>query len=118
MCLVPVKGIHSKSKKECSTYAMLDNCSHGTFIKDDIQRKLGAVGREADITVKTLNGEQSMKSTAVSGLRVSSSITDGKEIWLNLPPAYTGEDIPVDIEEVASRKNIKSWDRLAVYSDC
>ena len=24
MCLVPVKGIHSKSKEECSTYAMLD----------------------------------------------------------------------------------------------
>ena len=57
-----------------------------------------------------------MKSTTVSGLRVSSSIAGDKKIWLNLPPTYTGEDIPVDIEEVASRKNIKSWDRLAVYS--
>ena len=47
-------------------YAMPDNCSQGTFIKD-IQKKLGAVGREANITVKTLNGELGMKSTAVSG---------------------------------------------------
>ena len=108
MCVVPVKISHSKSKKEISTYAMLDNCSQGTFIKEDIQKKLGTVGREVDITVKTLNEEQSMKSTAVSGLGVSSSIASDKEIWLNLPPVYTREDIPVDIKEVATRENIKS----------
>ena len=95
-------------------YAMLDNCSQGMFIKEDIYKNLGAVVREADITVKTVNGEQSMKSTAVSGLRVASSIAGNKEIWLHLPPAYTREDIPVDIEEVATRENIKSWDHLAV----
>ena len=67
MCVVPVKVSYSKSKKEFSMYAMLDNCSQGTFIKEDIQKKLGAVGREANITVKTLNGELGMKSTAVSG---------------------------------------------------
>ena len=79
-------------------YAMLDNCSQGTFIKENIQKKLGAVCREADITVKTLNREQSMKS--IAGLRVSSSTAGDKEIWLNLPLAYTRKDIPVDIEEV------------------
>ena len=117
MCVVPVKVNHSKSKKEFSTYAMLDNCSQGTFIKEDIQKKLGAVGREADTTVRTLNGEQSMKSTAVSGLRVSSSIVGDKIIWLNLPPVYTRENIPVDIEEVATRENIKSWDDLTVIAE-
>ena len=61
---------HSKSKKEFSTYAMLENCSQGTFLKKDIQKKLGAVGREADITFKTLNREQRMKSTDVSGLNL------------------------------------------------
>ena len=88
MCVVPVKISHSKSKKEFSVYAVLDNYSQGTFIKEDIQQKLGTVGREADITVKTLNGEQSMNSTVVSGLRVSSSIAGDKEIWLNLRPAH------------------------------
>ena len=51
MCVVPVKVSYSKSKKEFSMYAMPDNCSQGTFIKEDIQKKLGAVGREANITV-------------------------------------------------------------------
>ena len=59
-------------------YAMLDSCSQGTFIKENIQKKLGAVRREADITVKTLNGEQSMKS--IAGLRVSSSTAGDKEM--------------------------------------
>ena len=36
---------------------MLNNCNQGTFIKEDIEKNLGAVSREADIAVKTLNGE-------------------------------------------------------------
>ena len=58
-----------------------------------------------------------MKSAAVSGLRVSSSIGSDKEIWLNLPPVYTREDIAVDIEEVATRENIKNWDHLTVIAE-
>ena len=85
---------------------MLDNCSQGMLFKEDIQKKLRAVDREVDITVKTLNGEQSIKSTAVSGLRVSSSIAGDKEIWLNLPPVYKRKDVPVDIEEVALQERI------------
>ena len=35
---------------------MLDSCSQlKTFIKEHVQKKLGAVCREAGITVKTLN---------------------------------------------------------------
>ena len=37
--------------------SMLNNCNQGTFIKEDIEKNLGAVSREADIAVKTLNGE-------------------------------------------------------------
>ena len=70
------------------------------------EKTVGAVGSDDDITVKILNGEQSMKLTAVSGLRISSSIAGNKEIWLNLPPVYTRENISVDIEEVATREDI------------
>ena len=62
------------------------------------EKTVREVGSDGDITVKILNGEQSMKSAAVSGLRTSSSIAGNKEIWLN---------ISVDIEEVATRENIK-----------
>ena len=48
---------------------------------------------------------------------MSSSIVGDKVIWLNLPPVYTREDIPVDTEEVATRENIKSWDHLTVIAE-
>ena len=60
---------------QCLTIAV--KMCQGTFIKENIQKKLGAVCR-ADITVKTLNGEQSMKS--IAGLRVSSSTAGDKEM--------------------------------------
>ena len=38
---------------------------------------------------------------------------------MNQPPVYTREDIPLDIEEVASRENIKSCDHFKVIGvDC
>ena len=36
---------------------------------------------------------------------------------MNLPPAYTREDIPLDIEEVATRENIQNCDHLAVIDE-
>ena len=39
MCVVPVKASHSKSKKGFSRYAIHENCSQGTFIKEYIQKK-------------------------------------------------------------------------------
>ena len=56
MFVVPVKVSHSKSKKEFSAYGIFGNCSQESSIKEDIQKKLGAVGTNVDITVKTLSG--------------------------------------------------------------
>ena len=60
MCVVPVKVNHSESKKEFSTCEMLSNCSQGMIIKDDIKKKLGAVGREADTLQPRLLMEDSI----------------------------------------------------------
>ena len=42
MCVVPVKVSYAGTKKQISTYAMLDNCSQGGFMKDSIRKNLGA----------------------------------------------------------------------------
>ena len=54
---------------------------------------------------------------ALKGLRILRSIAGHKAIWLNLPPVYTREDIPVDYDEVATRENIKNWDYLKVIAE-
>ena len=64
---------------------MLENCSQGCFMKDSIRKNLGADGRKTEITIKTLNGEQKMKSTVMSGLKVRSDSDEDNKRWLDLP---------------------------------
>ena len=55
MCVVPIQIHHPDSNKVFDTYAMLDSCSQGTFIKEEIIEKLGITRAEKIVTVKTLN---------------------------------------------------------------
>ena len=66
---------------------MLDNCSQGCFIKNNIRERLGASGRKTKIIIKTLNGDQEV----ASGLKVASDMRAVRQHWLNLPATYTRE---------------------------
>ena len=58
MCVVPVWIVHRKSRKMVKTYAMLDNCSLASFIKDEIVEDLGISGTKLKMSLKTLTGEK------------------------------------------------------------
>ena len=62
MHVVPVQICHPDSSKVLDTYAMLDNCSQGTFVKEEIIEALGITGADARVTVTTLNREISQMS--------------------------------------------------------
>ena len=62
MCVVPVKVKHEHGANEVTTYAMLDNCSQGSFIHNLLVKKLGVTGSKTIINLKTLHGEQSEKN--------------------------------------------------------
>ena len=89
---------------------MLDCCSQGTFISTDLARKLKAEGVQTTIKIKTLNGEESQETEAVSGLKVSKS--SGERMCIDLPVTYTKEDLPVDDEDVAIPEKIRKWKYL------
>ena len=86
---------------------MLDNCSQGCFIEDSIRKNLGVDGRKTEITIKTLNGEQEVKSTVMSGLKVREDSNKDNKRWLDLPATYTKEELPADVEEVTTRETIE-----------
>ena len=65
---------------------------------------------KTNIKIKTLNGEESQETEAVSGLKVSKS--SGERMWIDLPVTYTKEDLPVDGEDVATPEKIKRWEYL------
>ena len=60
--------------------------------------------------IKTLNGEESQETKAVSGLKVSKSSEE--RMWIDFPVAYTKDDLPVDDEDVATPEKIKKWKYL------
>ena len=87
MCIVAVWVGHKSSKKMVKTYTVLDNCSQGSFIKEEIIEELGITGRKLKLSLKTLTGEKSEELAAVNGLIVS-GISCGKEgpvEWIEVP---------------------------------
>ena len=67
---MPVQIHYPDSNKVLDTYAILDNCSQGTFENGEIIEALDIAGVEAKVTVKTLNGEISQMTTVVQNLKV------------------------------------------------
>ena len=57
MFIVPMKIQYGDNKKIMTTYAMLDNCSQGCFIHDSMIKKLGIVGINTTLNLKTLHWE-------------------------------------------------------------
>ena len=104
ICIAPVKIRYVNKRKEVTKYTLLNNCSQGTFVREDVIHKLVASGTRTKITVKTLNGGQTHISTAVDGLEVASNNKSINEQWIKLPKSYTTSDLPIDAKEVATKE--------------
>ena len=115
--VVPIKITHADAKMKVSTFAMLDNCSQGCFIKNSIRERLGAKGRKTQIIIKTLNGDQEVASTVILGLKVATDVKGVRQNWLDLPATYTREELPADVEEVATRDKVAGWEHLKELVD-
>ena len=114
MCVVPVKIKCNKSRKELKTYAMLDCCSQGTFIKSELPKKLRTEGTMTTIKIKTLNGEESQETEVISDLKVTSSTR--KNAWIDVPVSYTRENLPLG-DDIATPDRIKDWKYLERIAD-
>ena len=58
MCVVPIKISHQNCTTTIKTYAMLDNCSQGSFIKQDLLKKLSVDDQKLSLNLKTLERNQ------------------------------------------------------------
>ena len=80
---------HKSSRKMVKTYEMLDSCSQGFFIIEEIIEELGITGRKLKLSLNTLTGDKSENLAAVNGVTVS-GISCGKEgpvEWIEVPKA-------------------------------
>ena len=76
MCVVPIKTLLQKLYD-----AMLDNCSQGSFIKQDLLRRLGVDGQKLNLHFKILTEEKSEETLLVDSLKIA-GVTNN---WISLP---------------------------------
>ena len=105
MCIVPVKVKSAAQGKDVLIYALLDNCSQGSFIQEALVKKMQTLGRKITPNLKTLNGERSESTIAIDGLQIAGS-KDGSS-WIKLPRIYTRKHLSVDKKEVAKPEMIE-----------
>ena len=107
-CLSYVAPVVIKPKefpKEIITHAILDSCSQGTFIVEDLVNALEIDGIDTSVVAKTLNGQIRLKSKLVNGLVVSNP--SDKKFSINLPRCYTRKELPVDPEEIPTPEKLR-----------
>ena len=92
------------------TYAVIDNCSQGTFIKKSLINDLKISRLTTSITVKTLNEEETFKTNAIKGLKVAQIGNEDKKCWTDLLKCFTTNSFPVDSEEIVSADWVKKWE--------
>ena len=84
MLIVPV--IVRSAETESITYAMLDNCSTGTFILEDLRQELNIDGVDSQISITTMNGDPVHNVKVVKGLTVTDLDGDNS---ISLPKAFS-----------------------------
>ena len=72
MGIVPIWLYHKDNlNNRICVYALLDNASGGTFVKEDSLRKLGVEGIGSKLLLTTIHGTQEIHTKAVDGLMAS-----------------------------------------------
>ncbi|KAK3717695.1 hypothetical protein QZH41_001099 [Actinostola sp. cb2023] len=113
LLIVPVKLQYMDH--HIKTYAMLDSCSTGTFITDNIRKQLKAEGNNTKILVGTVNGRALHDTKVITGLKVSD--LDDKQV-IELPRTYTRDEIPASESNIPQRELVRNWQHLKKIADC
>lgn len=103
------------SSKDVSTeklvYALLDSQSDTTFIDQEVSNVLQVDKSPVRLKLTTMSGKDTIvKSERISGLRVRgySSAT-----YIELPPVYTKDCIPVNQAHIPTCETAKLWNHLS-----
>ena len=115
MSTVPIWLYHKDNpNNRICVYALLDNASGGTFIKEDSLRKLGIEGIESKLLLTNMHGTQEIDTKAVDGLMASHF--QENEVSLALPRTYVRRQILADRDEIPRPERVQGWPHLQQIS--
>ena len=117
MCIVLVRMHHSSyPEKEIEVYAMLDECSNGTFIHEEIAEMLSDdVKRPAVVSVSSVNADTTMETIAIQGLVIRGSERFGEKYptpEIALPTTFSKPKLPMDEDDIPNAVEVGKWDYL------
>lgn len=96
---------------ETLVYALLDTQSSTTFVDQEVCKKMGAGLEPVKLKLTTIMGKDSIvQSDRVSGLRVRGFSSHS---FVNLPPAYTRDFIPLERTHIPTPATAKRWKHLS-----
>ena len=120
MAIVPVELWHKEHGSKVTVYALLDACSQGTFLRDDMMHSMGLSHRETTIKVETAIGDIHTGAYAVEGLVVKgipSFAAHYKTGEVELPCTYTRPSLAMGENEIPTPEKIAPWKYLEVIAD-
>ena len=90
---------------------MLDDCSQGSLIQEDLLKRAGVDGQKVSLNLKTLPGEKSEETLIVDNLKVA-SVNKMNNERISLSKVYSKKTLPVKKEEVATPEKVSKWKNL------
>ncbi|XP_055046840.2 uncharacterized protein [Misgurnus anguillicaudatus] len=114
--ILPV-WISTKQNPNCErlVYALLDSQSDTTFVDQEVSNALQAQSSPVKLRLTTMLGIDSIvQSERVSGLQVRAYESD---IFIDLPPTYTRDYIPVNRDHIPTCEIAKKWNHLSSIAD-
>ena len=113
---VPVILSHrDRSHVEVRVYALLDDGSDSTFVKNSVLKDIGVSGTEVSLKLNTMHGETSVPVQRVDGL-LAQKLDRGEEP-IPLPKAYSREAIPSRREQIPTPDIANKWTHLEGVND-
>ena len=118
MCIIPVRLSHKNHpEKEVTVYAVLDDCSKGTFILESTLLDLDLPETQpTEVTIRTMMGHTTDDTFFVKGLVAKCSPDHQTNYPLSktvqLPKAFARTVIPVEDEEMPTPERVKRWEHL------
>lgn len=98
------------NQQETLVYALLDTQSSNTFIVQDICERIRAVTEPVKLKLTTMTDKGSIvPSHRVNGLRVRGYHS---QEYIDLPPTYTREYIPLEQISISTCDTAKMWPHL------